>query len=58
MTSHCVIKIDVPNMSSLFQAVDALDEQAYKSEAIIKTCWLVHINGLGEFSIQMCSLYI
>ena len=51
MTSHCVIKIDVPNMSSLFQAVDALDEQAYESGSVVEANWLFHVDGLGKFPI-------
>jgi hypothetical protein len=51
MASHPVIELDVPNVSGLFQAIYALDEQTDKSRSIVKTYRLLHINGLGEFSI-------
>jgi len=51
MTLHHIVKLNVSNMSGLFQAINALDKQAYKSRSIVKTDWLFHEDRLGKFPI-------
>ncbi len=48
---HGMVKLDVPNMPCLFQAIDAFDKQTHKLRSIIETDWLFHEDRLGKFPI-------
>jgi hypothetical protein len=58
MASNRVIKFNVPNLPGLFQTVYAFDEQAYESTSIFEADRLFHVDGLGEFPIQIRSFDI
>ena len=51
MLLNCITKFNVSNLPSLLQAINAFDEQAYKSTSVVEADWLFHIDGLGEFLI-------
>jgi hypothetical protein len=51
MLLNCIIKLNVPNLPGLLQAIYAFDEQAYESTSIFKANRLFHVDGLGEFPI-------